>query len=161
MGWEIPSNEHCCSTAVVSTSDGEYLIVIGGLDGGGSSTATVELFKVEEQKMVQTNRLTTISRLYPSATILCGDIVHVIGCDGDGYSCCLAALPSSDKPIPPQSILHLISWKPLPHLAARDVLNSCHSLWTASTHWWQAIWVSSRLHSSASGWTVGGDWLYD
>ena len=40
-------------------------------------------------------------------------------------------------------------------------LNSCHSLWTASPHWWQARQVTSQLHSPASGGTVGGDWLYD
>ena len=40
----------------------------------------------------------------------------MIGNGDDGYSCCLAALPSSDKPIPPQSIPHLISWTSLPPL---------------------------------------------
>ena len=98
-------------TAVVSTSDGKYLIVIGGSVSVGW-TATVELFQVKSRRWY---KLTDLPQHLdcPSATI-CGDIVHVIG--GDGYSCSLAALPSSDKPIPPQSIPHLISWKPLPPL---------------------------------------------
>ena len=108
-----PMNTACSHTAVVSTSDGEYLIVIGGC--GVSWTATVELFQVKSRRWYQLTDLPQPLTL-PSATI-CGDIVHVVGYyGGDGYSCSLAALPSSDKPIPPQSIPHLISWKPLPPL---------------------------------------------
>ena len=114
-----PMNTARSDTAVVSTSDGKYLIVIGGFvgrrwDGGFVWTATVELFQVKGRRWYQ---LTDLPQplTYPSATI-CGDIVHVIGYDDKGYSCSLAALPSSDKPIPPQSIPHLISWKPLPPL---------------------------------------------
>ena len=108
-----PMNTGRSDTAVVSTSDGEYLIVIGGF-AGGRWTATVELFQVKSRRWY---KLTDLPQPLdsPSATI-CGDIVHVIGYGGDGYSCSLAALPSSDKPIPPQSIPHLISWKPLPPL---------------------------------------------
>jgi hypothetical protein len=108
-----PMNTARSDTAVVSTSDGEYLIVIGGFVGGVSWTATVELFQVKSRRWYQ---LTDLPQPlpFPSATI-CGDLVHVVGY-GDGYSCSLAALPSSDKPIPPQSIPHLISWKPLPPL---------------------------------------------
>ena len=113
-----PMNTTRSHTAVVSTSDGKYLIVIGGSvgvrwGGGGDWTATVELFQVKSRRW---HKLTDLpqSLTLPSATI-CGDIVHVIGY-GEGYSCSLAALPSSDKPIPPQSIPHLISWKPLPSL---------------------------------------------
>ena len=100
-------------TAVVSTSDGEYLIVIGGF-AGFDWTATVELFQVKGRRWY---KLTDLPQPLdsPSATI-CGDIVHVIGYGGDGYSCSLAALPSSDQPIPPQSIPHLISWTSLPPL---------------------------------------------
>ena len=108
-----PMNNGRSSPAVVSTSSGESLIVIGGSVSVGWN-ATVELFQVKSRRWYQ---LTDSPQPlhYPSATI-CGDIVHVIGDGGDGYSCCLAALPSSDKPIPPQSIPHLISWKPLPPL---------------------------------------------
>ena len=108
-----PMNTGRSHTAVVSTSDGEYLIVFGGLGGGFDWTATVELFQVKSRRWY---KLTDLPQPLdsPSATI-CGDIVHVIGY-GEGYSCSLAALPSSDKPIPPQSIPHLISWKPLPSL---------------------------------------------
>ena len=108
-----PMNTGRSSPAVVSTSDGEYLIVIGGFVIVGW-TAKVELFQVKSRRWYQLTDLPQPLH-YPSATI-CGDIVHVVGDGGDGYSCCLAALPSSDKPIPPQSIPHLISWKPLPSL---------------------------------------------
>ena len=115
-----PMNTARSYTAVVSTSDGKYLIVIGGSvgvrwDGVGRMTATVELFQVKSRRWY---KLTDLPQPLgsPSATI-CGDIVHVVeNFGGDGYSCSLAALPSSDKPIPPQSIPHLISWKPLPSL---------------------------------------------
>ena len=110
-----PMNTARSQTAVVSTSDGEYLIVIGGLAGGFGWTATVELFQVKSRRWYQLTDLPQPLR-YPLATI-CGDIVHVVGYyDGDGYSCSLAALPSSDKPIQPQSIPHLISWTSLPPL---------------------------------------------
>ena len=42
-----PMNTARSSTAVVSSSDGEYIIVIGGLVGVGDGwTATVELFQI-------------------------------------------------------------------------------------------------------------------
>ena len=97
--------------AVVSTSDGDYIIVIGGLGGGW--TATVELFQVKTRRWYKlTNLPQPLS--FPSATI-CGNQVHVIG-GGDGFSCSLQALPSSDEPITPQSLPDLISWTPLPPL---------------------------------------------
>ena len=104
-----PMNTAHSHLAVVSTSDGEHLIVIGGL--GGDWTATVELFQVKSRKWYQLTdlpqHLTT-----PSATI-CGDLLHVIGNGAKGYSCSLHSLPSSgDQPIPPQSL----SWTPLPPL---------------------------------------------
>ncbi|CAI7989163.1 LRR receptor kinase SERK2 [Geodia barretti] len=109
-----PMNTARSDTAVVTTSDGEHLIVIGGYVGGVSWTATVELFQVKSRRWYQLTDLPQPLQ-FPSATI-CGDLVHVVGLGDDGYSCSLAALPSSDKPIPPQSIPHLISWKPLPPL---------------------------------------------
>ena len=108
-----PMNTARTDPAVVSSSDGDYLIVIGGDDGGGW-TATVELFQVRSRRWY---KLTDVPHrpTYPSTTI-CGDLVHVIGEGDKAYSCCLQALPSSDQPIPAQSIPHLISWTPLPSL---------------------------------------------
>ena len=91
--------------AVVSTSDGDYLIVIGGYD------TTVELFEVKNKRWHKLTDL-PLPLPYPSATI-CGDQLNVIGDDGNGYSCSLQALPSSDRPITSPLTL---SWKPLPRL---------------------------------------------
>ena len=105
-----PMNTARDRPAVVSTSDGDYLIVIGG-SGGDHWTATVELFQVKNRRW---HKLTDLPQPLPvpSATI-CGDQLNVIGRDGDGHSCSLQALPSSDRPI--MSPLTL-SWKPLPRL---------------------------------------------
>ena len=145
--------------AVVSSSDGKYLIVIWGGrgDDGGAWTATVELF---QEKSIQWYKLKDIphSSTYPST--MCGNLLHVIGEDDKAYSCRLRALPSSDQPIPPQSMPHLISWTPLPSLPVTQstAANLCGQLY--STRWWQARWVTSQLHSPAGGGTVGRDWLY-
>ncbi|CAI7991136.1 Kelch repeat-containing protein kel-10 [Geodia barretti] len=105
-----PMNTERSDTAVVSTSDGEYLIVIGGL-GGFDWIATVELFQVKSRRWYQ---LTDLPQplTFPSATI-CGDQLNVIRTDANGYSCSLAALQSCDQPItsPPT-----LPWKPLPPL---------------------------------------------
>ena len=108
-----PMNTTRSETTVVSSSDGEYIIVIGG--GGGVWTATVELFQVSSRRWHQLKDLPKPLSL-PSATIICGNQLHVIGYDGNGYSCSLQALLSSDKPITSQSIAHLISWTSLPRL---------------------------------------------
>ena len=97
-------------TAVVSTSDGEYVLVIGG--GGGDWTTTVELFQVRSRKWSEFTHLPRPLSL-PSATI-CGNLIHVMGGDGDGFSCFLQDLPSSDQPITSQSRSRTISWSPLP-----------------------------------------------
>ena len=52
---------------------------------------------------------------FPSATI-CGNQLHVIGGDDDGYSCSLQGLPSSDQRITSQSISRIVTWTPLPRL---------------------------------------------
>ena len=106
-----PMNTACYDPAVVSTSDDDYLIVIGGYSGESRWTAIVELFQVKNRRW---HKLTDLPQPlpYPSATI-CGDQLNVIGSDGNGYSCSLQALPSSDRPI--MSPLTL-SWKPLPRL---------------------------------------------
>ena len=106
-----PMNTARCPT-VVSSSDGEYIIVIGG--DGDNWTTTVELFQVSSRRWHQLKDLP--QRLScPSATI-CGNQLHVIGSDRNGYSCSLQALLSSDRPITSQSIPHLISWTSLPPL---------------------------------------------
>ena len=101
------------STAVVSTSDGEYVLVIGG-DGGGGWTTAVELLQVRNRRWSELTHLTR-PLSYPSATI-CGNLIHVIGRDGDGFSCSFQDLPSSDQPTTSQSRSRTISWSPLPRL---------------------------------------------
>ena len=110
-----PMNTARHSPAVVSTSDGEYLIVIGGYVVGGNRTVTVELFQVKSRRWY---KLTDLPQPlpFPSATI-CGDQLNVTGHDANGYSCSLQALPSSDQPITSPLTL---SWKPLPPLPVRD-----------------------------------------
>ena len=149
-----PMNTARSNTAVVSTSDGEYLIVIGGFVGGFSWrwfiwgvggfgvdwTATVELFQVKSRRWYQ---LTDLPQPLdgPSATI-CGDQLNVIGIEANGYSCSLAALPSSDQPITSPLTL---SWKPLPPLPVE------HS--TAATLCGQLVRIGgSRRTSSIGGW---------
>ena len=105
-----PMNTARSHTAVVSTSDGKYLIVIGG-SVGGRWTATVELFQVKSRGWHKLTHLPEPLSL-PSATI-CGDQLNVIGRGVNGYSCSLAALPSNDQPITSPLTL---SWKPLPPL---------------------------------------------
>ena len=104
-------------TAVVSTSDGEYVLVIGG-GGGGRWTTTVELFQVRSRRWAELTHLPR-SLTYPSATI-CGNHIHVIGGGGDGFSCSLQDLPSSDQPTTSQSRSRTISWSPLPLLPVID-----------------------------------------
>ena len=104
-----PMNIACSSPAVVSTSDGGYLILIGGYDGDNRWTATIELFQV---KIRRQHKLTDLPQPLPrpSATI-CGDQLNVIGNGNNGYSCSFQALPSSDRRITSPLAL---SWKPLP-----------------------------------------------
>ena len=106
-----PMNTARFFPAVVSTSDGDYIIAIGGLGRDGARTATVELFQVKSRRWY---KLTDLPQPLPkpSATI-CGDQLHVIGHDRNGYSCSLQSLPSNDRPITSPLTL---SWKPLPPL---------------------------------------------
>ena len=131
-----PMNTARYSPAVVSTSDGDYHIVIGGYFGG-AATATVELFQVKSKRWYKLTDLPQFLR-YPSATI-CGDQLHVIGCDGKGYSCSLQSLPSNDRPITSPLTL---SWKPLPPLPVKDS--------TAATLCGQLVLIGG----SQDGWPV-------
>ena len=89
-----PMNTAHSTTTVVSSSDGEYIIVIGS---GGGWTATVELFQVSSRRWHQ---LKDLPRLLPSpSATICSNQLRVIGSDGNGYSCSLQALLSSDRPI--------------------------------------------------------------
>jgi serine/threonine protein kinase len=91
------------NAAVVSASNGEYVLVIGGYDDDRWTT-TVELFQVKSRRWYTLsdvpNDLSSIS-----ATV-CGNRVHVMGYSGDGYSCSLRDLSSTPT----------ISWDPLPYL---------------------------------------------
>ena len=106
------------NTAVVSTSDGEYVLVIGGHVGGGDWTTTVELFQVKSRRWAE---LTHLPRplIFPSAT-LCGNLIQVIGNDDNGFSRSLQDLPSSDQPTTSQSRSRTISWSPLPPVPVTD-----------------------------------------
>ena len=104
-----PMNTARYRPAVVSTSDGDYLIAIGGFGSYGSMTATVEQFQVKSRRWYTLTDLPQPLHR-PSATI-CGDQLHVIGNDRKGYSCSLQSLPSNDRPITSPLTL---SWKPLP-----------------------------------------------
>ena len=97
--------------AVVSTSDGKYVLVIGG--DGGSWIATVELLHISTRCWYTLTDLPRPPALL-SAT-LCGNQVCVTGYSGVGYSCCLQSPPFIDEPIQSQSkSLAKISWTPLP-----------------------------------------------
>ena len=111
-----PMNTARSYTTAVSSSDGEYIIVIGGWVGGyrGGWTATGELFQVSSRRWHQLRDLPQPLPLI-SATI-CGNQIHVIGREGNGYSGALQALLSNDRPITSRSIVHLISWTSLPRL---------------------------------------------
>ena len=107
-----PMHSARSQTTVVSTSDGDNVMVIGGWSGGW--TTTVELFRVRNRRWYELTDLPQPLSL-PSASI-CGNQLQVIGRDGDGYSCSLQGLPSSDQPITSQSISHIVTWTPLPRL---------------------------------------------
>ena len=108
-----PMNTARSHHAVVSTSDGGHMnvIAIGGV-GGGRWIDAVELFHTGRRSWSQ---LTSLPQplTQPSATI-CGNQLHVIGRDDNGYSCSLQALLSSNQPIGSQS--RTPTWTPLPRL---------------------------------------------
>ena len=108
-----PMNTARSSPGVVSTCGGDYIIVIGGC-GDGGWIGTVELFQVKTRRWYKLTNIPQLLR-FLSAT-LCGNQLHVTGDDGNGYTCSIENLPSSDKPITSQSIPHLLSWTSLPRL---------------------------------------------
>ena len=119
-----PMNTARSDTAVVSTSNGNYIVVIGGSVDGRlfDWTATVELFHVRSRRWYKPTNL-PLALTYPSATI-CDNELHVIGKDvigrdGTGYSSSLQALLSSDQPITSQLISNILTWTPLPQLPVK------------------------------------------
>ena len=84
-----PMNTACSAPAVVRTSDGECLAVIGGYDG--HLTAAAQLFNIKGRKWY---KLTDLPQPLPnpSATIVCDDLVYVVGDDANGYSCSIFKL---------------------------------------------------------------------
>ena len=140
-----PMNTARFDPAVVSTSDGDYLIVIGGR-GSEGETATVELFRVESKRWYVLTDLPQPLPL-PSATI-CGDQLHVIGTDREGYSCSLQSLPSNDRPITSPLTL---SWKPLPPLPVKNstVATLCGQLVLIGGE--QGVWPANSIHQLVEG----------
>ena len=129
-----PMNTARYSPAVVSTSDGKYIVVIGGSVGVSRWIATVELFHVRSRRWYElTNLPQALPR--PSATI-CDNEVHVIERDGTGYSCSLQALLSSDQPITSQSISNILTWTPLSQLPVEwsTAATLCGQLVTVGGH---------------------------
>ena len=107
-----PMNTARCTPAIVSTSDGNYIVVIGGWVRLGW-TATVELFHVRSGRWYELTNLPH-SLTHLTATI-CDNQLYVIGHHA-GYSCSLQALLSSDQPIISESISNILTWAPLPQL---------------------------------------------
>ena len=148
-----PMNTARSSPAVVSTFGGDYIIVIGGR-GDGGWTGAVELFQVKTRRWY---KLTNIPQrlTLPSATI-CGNQLHVIGYDDDGYSCSIKNLPSNDEPITSQSIPHLISWTSLPRLPVT------HSTAAAATLYEQLVIIGGMqdgLTVNSIHQLVDGKWV--
>ena len=143
-----PMNTACSDLAVVSTSDGDYLIVIGGHDGG-CWTATVELFQVKSRRW---HTLTDLPQPLPSpSATICGDQLYVIGNDPNSCSYSLQALPSRDRPITSPLTL---SWKPLPHPPVTES--------TAATLCGQLVIVGGRQDGSPVNsiyQLVHGEWV--
>ena len=144
-----PMNTVRSFPAVVSTSDGKHLIVIGGLGGGGGWIATVELFQVKSRRWHQLTDLPQqLSR--PSATI-CGNQLNVIGEYTNGYSCSLSSLPSRDQPI---TLPLTLSWKPLPHLPVEESTAATLCRQLVLIGGWQGRSYVNSIHQ-----LVGGEWV--
>ena len=111
-----PMNTLCQCPAVVSTSDGNYIVVVGGSD---SWTTTVEVFHVKTRTWCELEAYLPPPLPQPSTTI-CGDQLHIVGHDGSGYSCSLQDILSSYQPNTSQSTSHSVTWTPLPQLPVEN-----------------------------------------
>lgn len=104
-----PMNTACSHSAVVSSSKGDQMIVIGGCGVGGAWNVAVRLFQVVNKTWYELTNLPQ-PLVLPSVT-MCGNQLHVIsGWVGQyvGYSC------SIDQHL--QSLQNTLSWNPLPRL---------------------------------------------
>ena len=101
------------SPAVVCTSNGMNAFVIGGYGDSGEIDAA-ELYNTESGSW---SCLTSLPQplTLPSA-VICYNQLHVIGGDGDGYSCSLQAFLSSNQQIKSQSTSRTLTWTALPRL---------------------------------------------
>ena len=146
-----PMNTKRFFPAVVSTSDGNYIVVIGGW-GVSGATAKVELFHVRSRSWYELTDL-PFPLHQPSATI-CDNQLHVIGLSGAGYSCSLQALLSSDQPITSHSISNILTWTLLPQLPVE---------WsTAATLCGQLVTVGGMqdmLQVNSIHQLLGGQWV--
>ena len=106
-------------TAVISTTDGNNVIVIGGLCGGGLTTS-VELFQVKSKRWYELIDLPQPLE-FPSATV-CGDL---IGSKDIGYWCSLQNLQLEDEQVIPQLSEPTLTWKLLPQLPV--TIYSCNA----------------------------------
>ena len=134
-----PMNTTCESPAVVSTSDGNYIVVIGG---GDNWTTAVDVFHVKTRRWCELKAYLPPPLPQPSATI-CGSQLHIVGCNDAGYSCSLQDLLSSYQPITSQSASHNVMWTPLPQL---PVQNS-----TVATLSGQLVVVGRHQHNQSIG----------
>ena len=107
-----PMKNAWSSPAVITTSDGKYLIVIGW--SNGRQIAKVELFQVTSQQWCELRSIRSRHIIARPSVTICGDQMHVIDASGNGYSCSFQELlSSSDKP---QSKI----WTALPRLPVTD-----------------------------------------
>ena len=136
------------SPAVVSTSDGNYIVVIGGNDGDGDWTATVQLFHVMSRRWCELRNLPR-ALTQPSTTISENQL-HVIG-RITGYSCSLQALLSSDQPITSQSVSNILKWTPLPQLPVDRS--------TAATLCGQLVIVGGESDVNSIHQLIDGQWV--
>ena len=100
-------------SAVASKSD--YVVVVGGRGCDGGWISTVELLDVKA-KHWHLNVSDLPQPLTKPSAAVCGNQIHVIGEECEGYSCFIQPLPPSGKavmfnPIKP--------WNPLPRLPVR------------------------------------------
>ena len=110
-----PMNIGRSDTAVLSTSDGLYVFVIGG-NVSLYEYATVEILDVKGKRWYNLTKLPQdLSK--PSATICGNQLLYVIGEHGEGYSCSVEALLFSIRVLP-YSTSH--TWTPLPQLPIRS-----------------------------------------
>ena len=101
-----PMNTPRSSPAVLAVPGGDSALVIGGCVSTDRWTRTVEMYQVESREWSLVADLPQ-SLTAPSATLCAGDVVHVIGYEGIGFSCPLGALLTGSQ---------AGVWKPLPAL---------------------------------------------